>query len=519
MITKKEVFLFFFIFYTVNQSKMTPPLIHFFSSVDYLPRARDEMLHLAGLFAWDVPQDWRKVNVLMRVSSNCHVFWLFRELGCSLARLVLVLFPEMNWEVGRFGLEGGRIQKRAFFFSCIFSHLRISIPYLWYHVGRDRLEEARRANSELVFAYSCIKSMKGCELYELLVEFFPELEWQLWRFKSLSPDFWTRFSLRNDFLNYLGEKLGLRDRNDWYSLTPSQIRYFGGEGLLRHYEYSVSYLLLSHFSSINWEWWKFNPTPGFLWNDVKNQREYLDWLGVEMAFDSPSQMSNLTVGDLEGKYGKGILFYHNNSIPVIIDFLYPEVAWKMSVKGEESVNGVEYAKFLYLSHAVKIKELRDWYRVSVSQIERWVGKSFVQSTKRLGEFLARLYPSHPWDESKFVDFTKKSQQYELLSKLKSYFSTKSEDDIVENYKTSWLSTSKIELDIFIPSLAVAYEYQGEQHFGENAALLNLSLYRRCDLVKERFCSHLGISLLDVSFWDVGEKVEEKFGITRPDLLV
>jgi hypothetical protein len=71
-----------------------------------------------------------------------------------------------------------------------------------------------------------------------------------------------------------------------------------------------------------------------------------------------------------------------------------------------------------------------------------------------------------------------------------------------HYRPEWLN--RLELDIFIPSLNLAFEYQGEQHFkpidhwGGEAAYLK---QRENDSIKARICQERGIDLLYVNYFD------------------
>lgn len=63
---------------------------------------------------------------------------------------------------------------------------------------------------------------------------------------------------------------------------------------------------------------------------------------------------------------------------------------------------------------------------------------------------------------------------------------------------------RVELDVWVPSLNVAFEYQGEQHyhdfvkiFGQGA---NLSTYLSRDDEKIQLCKSRGIKLILIPYW-------------------
>ncbi len=58
----------------------------------------------------------------------------------------------------------------------------------------------------------------------------------------------------------------------------------GGGGLLALNYKSSPYLLISTiFPEYEWLPWKFNQTPNGFWNDLNNQRQYVNWKGRQLG--------------------------------------------------------------------------------------------------------------------------------------------------------------------------------------------------------------------------------------------
>jgi hypothetical protein len=78
--------------------------------------------------------------------------------------------------------------------------------------------------------------------------------------------------------------------------------------------------------------------------------------------------------------------------------------------------------------------------------------------------LQLAYPSHTWDASKFKSKQKKSKQWRLRSVVEAIFPN---TEILEETSGS-LSNSSTDLrfDVYLPSLKIAFEYDGEQHYGD-----------------------------------------------------
>eukprot|EP01027_Heterolobosea_sp_BB2_P011557 GEZU01016823.1.p1 GENE.GEZU01016823.1~~GEZU01016823.1.p1 ORF type:complete len:144 (+),score=20.19 GEZU01016823.1:43-474(+) len=78
----------------------------------------------------------------------------------------------------------------------------------------------------------------------------------------------------------------------------------------------------------------------------------------------------------------------------------------------------------------------------------------------------------------------------------------------------------MELDIFIPSLGLAFEYHGQQHYQEVHAFGPQSQYEQRDEEKLASCKKAGITLITVPYW--WDRTTQSIGGTiaalRPDIV-
>jgi hypothetical protein len=78
----------------------------------------------------------------------------------------------------------------------------------------------------------------------------------------------------------------------------------------------------------------------------------------------------------------------------------------------------------------------------------------------------------------------------------------------------------MELDIFIPTLSIAFEYQGIFHYKQNLVIGSAEAVKRRDQEKRIACKQYGITLIEVPYWWKKDKESliEMITKQRPDLL-
>jgi len=118
------------------------------------------------------------------------------------------------------------------------------------------------------------------------------------------------------------------------------------------------------------------------------------------------------------------------------------------------------------------------------------------------KMLKVTFPEEQWDWTLFSRRSKKSRQWWLIKKIEEIFPN---EVINEDYKIKWYAGGKkrmMELDVFLPALNVAFEYQGEQHYHDltKAGFLPLELRKSLDMEKSSMCPKLGIKLISIPYW-------------------
>ncbi len=133
----------------------------------------------------------------------------------------------------------------------------------------------------------------------------------------------TITSEERKFLEELSTKLCI-GQEGWYSVSTSVIRKHGGGALLQKYNNSPSTLLTSVFPDYPWQTHKFARVPVRHWDDMSNQRAFMDTLAPKLNVTHMDDWYNLTCASLQQHGGGRLLAKHNNSLFKLLTKVFPE---------------------------------------------------------------------------------------------------------------------------------------------------------------------------------------------------
>jgi len=337
-----------------------------------------------------------------------------------------------------------------FFFYYFLSHLlskewRKIAKNLYFlsHLNRDKLSYL------IPFDLYSLNEPSNC-LIKLL---FPEFQFYDWHWKYPPFALWKTRETRRDFFLQLALEYNLNSFHHFYNITSQMIKSFGGSGMLHNkYNDVIHNAISSLFPHHDWKLWKFKQAGlSSFWRDCGNWRCFLSDLMMKMDVCSLIDGFSIFQKELIVKEGGGgMLRSSGANIHFIISFAFPEFSYsceKSQTKGE-----IDFSGFFEKSFGVKIEE--NGGKEESWNIERLTQRFLFSLTKCL----------FPHDES-----------------------------LIEEYCESSLS-----LDIFLKSLNIAIEYQGEQHYFD--ALFFMQHFPHTmsnDLNKQLKCANLGISLITI----------------------
>ena len=95
----------------------------------------------------------------------------------------------------------------------------------------------------------------------------------------------------------------------FFSIFPSNSKDLvthGAGQLLQRYKHR-HILLSTFFPEQEWLPWKFDKCPSNFWENVNNQRKFLDWAGKELKINEMSDWYNVSY-----RVNKYVLFFYGN---------------------------------------------------------------------------------------------------------------------------------------------------------------------------------------------------------------
>jgi len=340
---------------------------------------------------------------------------------------------------------------------------------------------------------------------------------------------WTLANQRS-YMDDLAKALQITDMSGWYAITRSEFAKHGGQGLLTRYNGSPSKLLRTVYPEYKWQDGLFHYKPTRYWDDVLNQRSFLDDLVKKSNISPQDALYKISRLDIAKKGGWGLLAKYNGSRIKLIQSVYPEYKFDISKFGVVPRNYwkdmTNQRNFMdQVAKTLHIKSLDDWNRVSVAQFCKMKGLGLLQRySGSLVKALRAIYPENSWKSYQF--YSQKDERLKSHSKTQillfnCIINIFPGVPISYNHTySSFKNKINVEFDVFIPSLSMAFEYNGEYHYKFVPIYGSKNISQR-DEKKRRICEQDGISLFVIPYWwnRTTESVAATISSRRPDIKI
>ena len=329
----------------------------------------------------------------------------------------------------------------------------------------------------------------------LLKSIFPNYPWDftphLMRLDP--PSYFKNPENQREFLEKLYKKLGLTELDEFAAVTKQTINRAGGRYLLKHmYKNDICLLLSSVYPHHPWQFDKFKAL-----RSLKLQRLLMEQISQRLKLKDCHDWLQVHKSQIISSGGRRLLELYNYNMKDLLITLYPSEKWGSFEKlkyrrGFFYSRSLDYhmEKVLYIKNKYLIRRKEDWYRLTMRIEEINLYRS-----------LTKVYPSERWKKDYFISRFKKTAQRKLKIHIERIYPA---HNIIENYRPPFLQSDKnnlYELDLFLPSLYLAFEYQGEQHYDDIPSGFNqFESYLCRDQMKVELAIHNFIHLVRIPFW-------------------
>jgi hypothetical protein len=418
--------------------------------------------------------------------------------------------------------------------------LQVTSPDDWYKVTLRNIK--LNGGSSIIEKYT--------SKYDLLKTIYPEYKWDPFQFNRLPNNYWQKDTLK-EYFELVSERVGVKKEEDWYKVTHQQFKRIGGlaESILHKYGSLVNALKVVYPQL---EVTDFEKLPKRYFESEENQRRFLTRFAKKYKVEMVEDWLRIRTVMIKREGGTMLLQRYNDNLFDCLSSLYPGILMHLNVpfgdygiengmnvmerekwEGKTSNPLVEISKLSlkskkrfwrekvnqrnligYIVETFGVREKKDWYRLSVVQLREYIGTPLIMSGqnqrdkqfKRYGcdiqSILEVCYPEESWEFRKKQQASKRSVQFALLFQIMKLFP---KYWIIEEYKASNITYSEsgcnVEIDLFIPTINLGIEYQGEQHYNEMNQWFGPShLFHSRDKYKDFICNIHSISLVTVPYW-------------------
>eukprot|EP00026_Physarum_polycephalum_P000781 Phypoly_transcript_00782.p1 GENE.Phypoly_transcript_00782~~Phypoly_transcript_00782.p1 ORF type:complete len:944 (+),score=105.33 Phypoly_transcript_00782:1215-4046(+) len=151
-----------------------------------------------------------------------------------------------------------------------------------------------------------------------------------------------------------------------------------------------------------------------------------------------------------------------------------------------------------------ITQLSDWYHVPKAHIKLVPGThSLLKQYPTVESLLRAAYPTHAWDSETFTKYGKRGTPQTYLQRIVRTLFPGMEigTNVRGRHGMKGERGAPLEIDIFLPSLNLGFEYQDPHHyFDKHYGSYTLSEYQDRDKRKQVQAVRKGITIVNIPFW-------------------
>ena len=146
------------------------------------------------------------------------------------------------------------------------------------------------------------------------------------------------------------------------------------------HDFSIFRLLSNVFPNYEWLPWKFIKSTHNYWENIENQRKFMEWAGKQLGYKEMDDWYKMTgkvnvficcyllLQDICDLGGTSLYILYNNSPTHLLTSVFPEHNWQpWKFSKISKFWAIDAALFKFMEHIQKqqkMKDLSSWYKIS-----------------------------------------------------------------------------------------------------------------------------------------------------------
>ena len=413
--------------------------------------------------------------------------WIIDYYENDMQKLLTSIYPNYCWKFENLKIMGKfrSIEYQSSFMDHLFRKFKLKSLDDWINIKKRKIFNSG--------GKSLINYYYNDDYQRLLSTIYPNFPW------NFDLKFDVKIDLNNLddqrlFMNKLYDSLRLNSLDDFLRVRKILIKENGGTKLLSFYSYDMKKLLSSIYPFHPWKFQELEMGIRESLQSFDNQKLFMEKLFCKLKLKKTNDWLRVTRTQLIHFGARKLLEIYSYDMKKLLLTIYPDHHWEFALlkyQGPDQFNDItqiKRTKIKFLLEKYYIQSKEDWYRLSLRT-----------GDIKVFTLLKSTYPYDNWDKEKFSNRNKKTTQRILFLLLKRIYYTYA---VYENFRHPLiLCDYTLELDVFIPALNLAFEYQGQQHYDDIPHVFgSIELNKIRDQLKEELAKKININTVHIPYW-------------------
>ena len=291
-------------------------------------------------------EDWYTISIRV-INKEYGGTTLTQKYNSNPYKLISAIYKEYDWLPWKFhNVEESfwkDINNQKKYMIWLFEELGYTKYEDYYTLSNDHFQ--KNGGNGLIKEYNSSP-------YKLISTIYKEYTWLQWKFNQVETGFWDSPENQRKYMEWLFKKLKYKKIEDLYKIRCKDFRLnHGCYFMMAYYESNPYKIISSIYTEYTWFPWKFNQVKKGYWDDILNQRIYMDWLLKEMKYVDYTDYYKLNYINIIQNYGTTLLRIYDSNIYKLLQTIFPEFIWdiKKFPTKNSSIGEIQWLHYYLIS--------------------------------------------------------------------------------------------------------------------------------------------------------------------------